>query len=173
MIPIEANPWAVLSLLAAPAILTNASTILCLATSNRLARAADRARASSAAVLASKSPTDPATALQLDDFGFATRRSAMLIQALRRFYLAAGCFAAATCVVLLGALASYFEIHSLDLIARVLAVCATITGVGCLVSGSIVLVAETRVALKVFDRQLAAVATWRSSHQAPAVPPGM
>lgn len=173
MVPIEANPWAVLSLLAAPAILTNASTILCLATSNRLARAADRARAASASVLASRSPADATTTLQLHDFRLATRRAEMLIEALRRFYLAAGCFAAATCVVLLGALASYFEIHSLDIVARILAIIATIIGVGSLVSGSLVLVAETRVALKVFEHQLVAVNQWQSTHQPPATQPGI
>ena len=40
----DANPFAALSLIVAPAILTNASSILAMSTSNRLARAADRAR---------------------------------------------------------------------------------------------------------------------------------
>ncbi len=38
------NPFAALSLIAAPAVLTNASSLLILSTSNRLARAVDRAR---------------------------------------------------------------------------------------------------------------------------------
>ena len=40
----DANPFAVLSLIVAPAILTNASSVLIMNTSNRLARGADRAR---------------------------------------------------------------------------------------------------------------------------------
>lgn len=39
------SPFAALSLIVAPAVLTNASSILVLSTSNRLARAVDRARA--------------------------------------------------------------------------------------------------------------------------------
>jgi Protein of unknown function (DUF2721) len=39
-----ANPFAALSLIVAPAILTNASAVLAMSTSNRLARAVDRAR---------------------------------------------------------------------------------------------------------------------------------
>ncbi len=38
------NPFAAVSLIVAPAILTNASAVLAMSTSNRLARAADRAR---------------------------------------------------------------------------------------------------------------------------------
>ena len=38
------NPYAVLTLIAAPAILTNASSVLALSTSNRFARAVDRQR---------------------------------------------------------------------------------------------------------------------------------
>jgi len=40
----QVNPFAVLSFIVAPAILTNASSVLTLSTSNRLARAVDRAR---------------------------------------------------------------------------------------------------------------------------------
>ena len=40
----DPNPFAVLSLIVAPAILTNASSVLIMSTSNRLARGADRAR---------------------------------------------------------------------------------------------------------------------------------
>jgi len=40
----HSNPFAVLSLIVAPAILTNAASVLAMSTSNRLARAVDRAR---------------------------------------------------------------------------------------------------------------------------------
>lgn len=40
----SSNPFAALSLIVAPAILTNASSVLAMSTSNRLARAVDRAR---------------------------------------------------------------------------------------------------------------------------------
>jgi Protein of unknown function (DUF2721) len=38
------NPFAAFSLIVAPAILTNAASVLVMSTSNRLARAVDRAR---------------------------------------------------------------------------------------------------------------------------------
>ena len=40
----DSNPFAVLSLIVAPAILTNATSLLIMSTGNRLARAVDRAR---------------------------------------------------------------------------------------------------------------------------------
>jgi hypothetical protein len=40
----QVNPFAVLSLIVAPAVLTNACSVLVLSTSNRLARATDRVR---------------------------------------------------------------------------------------------------------------------------------
>ena len=41
---VAGNPFAVLTAIVAPAILTNASSVLALATSNRLARVVDRTR---------------------------------------------------------------------------------------------------------------------------------
>ncbi len=83
------NPFAVLSFLAAPAILTNASTLLALGTSNRLARASDRARLAATAILAAPDPKDDASVLQHKDFQCATRRAQLLVTALRMFYAAA------------------------------------------------------------------------------------
>src|SRR5258708_36629341 len=42
--PITENPFAVLTLIAAPAVFTNASSVLSLGTGNRLARGVDRTR---------------------------------------------------------------------------------------------------------------------------------
>lgn len=48
MAPISENPFAALTTVVAPAILTNASSVLCLGTANRLARVVDRTRVVSA-----------------------------------------------------------------------------------------------------------------------------
>ena len=176
---LDQSPWALLTFLAAPAILTNASTVLALGTSNRLARASDRARAASSALLGVKSSapgplaSDSTTAVQYEEFETAARRAAMLVQALRRFYLAAGCFAAAACIALLGAVGAYFDAHTLDVGGRALAITATIGGVASLVSGTLRLVAETRVALASIARQVEAVERWRTTREAPGVPPGI
>jgi hypothetical protein len=169
-IPADQNPWVALSLLAAPAILTNASTVLALGTSNRLARASDRARAAAAFLLTAASPHDPADPAALfrrEDFDHALRRAGILVKALRRYYLAAGCFASATCIVLIGSMARYLGITPLDLAGRALAVGATLLGVGALVSGSLRLVGETRIALDGLNMQREALDRLRADSLAP------
>jgi hypothetical protein len=156
--------FAVLSFLAAPAILTNASTILALGTSNRLARASDRARAASAAIVGSKGPSDDSLLkFYQRDFDSATRRAGLLITALRRFYLAAGCFATGTCVALLGAFAEYFHIPVLPLAAQIATIALALTGVGGLAHGSLTLLGETRIALRTLEEQHAAITAWRAT----------
>lgn len=51
------NPFAVLTIVVAPAILTSASSMLCLGTNNQLSRVVDRTRIVSAQ-LATLAPTD-------------------------------------------------------------------------------------------------------------------
>ena len=44
MSPLNENPFAILTAVVAPAVLTNAASVLCLGTSNRIARVVDRTR---------------------------------------------------------------------------------------------------------------------------------
>jgi hypothetical protein len=111
---LEHNPFVVFTFLVAPAILTNASTLLTLSTSNRLARSVDRMRLI-AAVLVSEDGARPPGAqpsltreLAREQFGPSNRRCRSLIRALRACYTSIGCFAAATCVAMLGATLSFF-----------------------------------------------------------------
>jgi hypothetical protein len=166
------NAFAVLSFLAAPAILTNASTVLALGTSNRLARASDRARMAATAIVSSEAPDDPIVAFQQQDFQNSTKRAILLVRALRRFYLAAGCFAAGTCIALVGAFANYFKFHALDNFAQAAMVLSALGGVGGLVHGSITLLRETQMALRSLDLQHAAITNWRASKQMSKEPLG-
>lgn len=158
------SPFVYLSFLAAPALLTNASTLLALGTSNRLARAADRARAAAAAIVAARNPEDPLVRLQQQEFAAASRRAQLLIVSLRRTYLAAGCFAAGTCIALIGAFANYLGFHAIDTVTQVSTVVFAITGVGGLVHGSITLLYETQIALRVLEHQEEAIRAWQSTH---------
>ena len=96
------NPYAALSLIVAPAVLTNASSILVLSTSNRLARAVDRARALATELDTPAKATDLA-ALRVSELDSAARRAVMLLGALRFFYASIGSFAAAALTSLVGA----------------------------------------------------------------------
>jgi hypothetical protein len=142
------NPFTSLTLIAAPAVLTNASSVLALGTSNRFARAIDRARALSALLETETVSGDPRTIMRVHHLNRTERRSLLLLHALRLFYLALGSFAAATLTSLLGAIAAT-STHRL--IFRLTLDAAAVTGfvgVGGLVSGCSLLVVETRLAVK-------------------------
>jgi len=153
----DANPFAALSLIVAPAILTNASSVLAMSTSNRLARAADRARE-----LARQLEEPPAgsgateAARRLDELTAVEQRSIMLVRALRSFYVGLGAFAAATLVSLLGAVLLRVS-DMLVLALELIAVVAGVIAVAALVHGSLLLVRETRIAVQVLHQRATAV----------------
>ena len=141
------NPFALLTLIAAPAVLTNASSVLALGTSNRFARAVDRAR-QLCALLEGKSggaDVDDARMRQLER---AERRSILLLDALMAFYMSLGSFAAASLLSLVGAGLSMLPTHPLYRILTTLALLAGIVGVGGLVYGCVLLVRDTRLAVR-------------------------
>src|SRR3954464_6853548 len=97
------NPFAALSLIVAPAVLTNASSILVLSTSNRLARAIDRARALASQLESPEGVPTRFMPLRLKEMDSSERRALMLLSALRLFYASLGSFAGAALTSLLGA----------------------------------------------------------------------
>src|SRR3982074_1423683 len=106
--PLTDNPFGVLTAVVAPAILTNASSVLALGTSNRLARVVDRTRVvwAGLAKLAPGSPAHQAWAAQLAPL---QARAQMLLRALRLFYAGLGLFATTALVSVGGAVASYYQ----------------------------------------------------------------
>ena len=147
MNPLAANPFTVLTLIAGPAVLTNASSVLALGTSNRFARAIDRARALSAQLEAQDAKSDPLTPLRVRQLHRTEVRAQRLLQALRAFYMALGNFAAAALVSLIGAILATSEHHIIFRVAMWLALVTGIIGVSGLVYGCSLLVSETRLAL--------------------------
>jgi hypothetical protein len=148
MDPLNTNPFGLLTFIAAPAILTNASSINTLATSNRLARSIDRARIISAQIEAHGNQEDGAVAIWLNLLKLAEKRTLLLVRALTAFYVSIGSFAAASLISLLGAV--FFAAHQELLREMTLAISlfAGVIGVAGLMSGSGLLVFETRLALR-------------------------
>src|SRR6476469_6324205 len=91
----HSNPFAVLSLIVAPAILTNASSVLAMSTTNRLARASARTRELARQLEETTDLSSPEAGRRLSELDAAERRSVMLVTALRSFYVALGSFASA------------------------------------------------------------------------------
>jgi hypothetical protein len=75
---LEASPLAALSLIVAPAILTNASSVLIMSTSNRLARTVDRATQLSRELESTLDPNSTTVERRLRELTAVERRSLML-----------------------------------------------------------------------------------------------
>ena len=144
----DASPFAVLSLIVAPAILTNASTVLAMSTSNRLARAVDRARELSRQLETEAAPVDQGDR-RLHDLTVTEDRTVLLMRALRSFYTALGAFASATLLSLIGAVVSRATDRSEVLALEVLALGAGGFAVSAIVHGSVLLLRETGMAVTV------------------------
>src|SRR6201987_90530 len=137
------NPFAALTIVVAPAILTNASSVLCLGTANRLARVVDRTRVVSAE-LANAAPNTrnlEACRRKLQDLRV---RWTLVLRALRLFYLSLGSFAAATLISLFGAVVASSGLHIPFPFIALLGLVSGTLGVAGLVFGCSIMVQETR-----------------------------
>ena len=153
----DPNPFAVLSLIVAPAILTNASSVLIMSTSNRLARGADRARELSKQLEETVDFSSIEAQRRLKELTSAERRTLLLLRALRSFYVALGAFAFAAFVSLLGAVTASIELPAIVLPLEMAGVAAGLAAVTALVYGSILLFRETRIAVQVISERAATV----------------
>jgi Protein of unknown function (DUF2721) len=151
------NPFAVLTAVVAPAILTNACSVLALGTSNRLARVVDRTRVV-ARELALIEPGAAKTNLQGhfpgDYDSWAAQlaglqvRTQLLVKALRAIYGSLGLFATAALVSVVGSIVTYYGQRLLFQLTAGLALLAGAVAVVGLASGCALMVHETRLAVQ-------------------------
>lgn len=147
------NPFAALSLIVAPAILTNACALLAMSTSNRLGRAVDRSRELLREI---EHGVDQAHRPRyLRDLGITETRALLLMRVLRSFYVALAGFAVATLVSLVGAVVGAAGQPLLTLVVEVPAIGAGVVAVAALVHGAVLLVRETRLAVGILQERVA------------------
>lgn len=146
--------FAVLTLVAAPAVLTNASSVLALNTANRFGRVIDRARVLGKE-LGGADLSDELRALRLTQLASLRRRGRMLTRAQSAIYAALGAFVATALVAVVGALlASTQSVAST--VVGVFALLVGTGGAGSLIHGCTLLVRETRLALAGLSEDLPA-----------------
>jgi hypothetical protein len=151
------NPFAALSLIVAPAVLTSASSLLAMSTSNRLARAIDRGKELARQLEETSDLSSPDSVRRLRELGTAEKRSLMILRALQSFYVAIGGFACATFVSLIGAILVPMAIGAVVRVVEGLALLVGLVAVAALVHGSVVLVHETRIVVKVLQERAAGI----------------
>ncbi len=140
---IAADPFSILTVVVAPAVLTNASSVLALGTNNRLARVADRAHAITAQLAGTKDHEGSAAELAV-----VQTRAQLLLRALRCFYLGLGLFASSALISIAGSIVVYYGWPSAFQIAAGIGVVCGTSAVIALVCGCVMMIRETQLAVK-------------------------
>jgi hypothetical protein len=141
------NPFALLSLIAAPAVLTNAASVLVMSTTNRFLRASERMRALTVRVEEGKL-TPGLRALVRGQVDRTERQAVLLLGAMRAAYTAIGSFASASLISILGAgiaatAAPRLGFHGM----AALALAVGVVGASALVIACVRLLAATRLSM--------------------------
>jgi Protein of unknown function (DUF2721) len=150
------NPFAVLSLVAAPALLTNATSVLALSTINRILRSGDRMRALSTQLEAKENPEYKRVFL-LAQVNRVEKQALMLLRALHSIYVALGCFASASLISIVGAGLAQSPFTVLSRVMVALGLAAGFIGAGGLVWGSTNLLHATRLSLQNISEEAALI----------------
>jgi hypothetical protein len=140
------SPFAVLTFIAAPALLTNASSVLAMSTINRMLRTRDRMHEMFAESQARKFEGREAARL-VEQVGRVEKQAIILLRALRSIYVALASFAGATLVTLLGALLAPFHGALIFKVLSGLSLALGFCGVGGLIFGCANLFHATQLSL--------------------------
>ncbi len=162
------NPFGVLTFIVAPAILTNATSVLAMSTINRMLRTRDRMHE------LLKESADPATAQDakfVEKTNRVEQQALLLLKALHWIYVALGAFAAAALVTLLGALFGALEHETLIRVIIGAGLLLGFAGVAGLIGGCVNLFHATQLSL-VNIREEAALIRARQERQGNAIPGG-
>jgi hypothetical protein len=138
------NPFAVLSFIAAPALLTNASCLLALSTINRLIRTRESMRE---LLKESENTARPQKPNFMDHVNRVERQALKLLSALHYIYVALGAFVAATLVTLLGAVAGQLGSEFFMRLVVGVGLLLGFVGVGGLIGGCVNLFHATQLSL--------------------------
>jgi hypothetical protein len=144
--PVVESPFAVLTAVVAPALLTNSSTVLVLGLGNRIARVVDRTRAVATVMAGAGEDSELYQRLQ-EQAGLLKRRTQHLGKAIRLGYAAVGGFAAEALIAVLGGVLVHYEFLIPARVAALVALAIGFGSVGSLVFACIYMVRETAIAL--------------------------
>ena len=151
----QSNPFVILTFIVAPAILTNASALMVMSTSNRFARAVDRGRDLSRQLEAASKDNSLSLVDRLNSELLLTeQRAVLLLRAISSFYFSLGGFAFGVLFSLIGAGFANMNVNVINDIFAISAVVAVFLAVGGLVIGSVLLVYETKITVGILQRRI-------------------
>ena len=152
------NPFAILTFISAPAVLTNASCVLLFGTGNRYGRAIDRMHELSDAVekgagLKGAGLEEAELRSRIRQLESGETRTLLIVRALTCFYTAVAGFVASTLVSLIGALLVSARIERGVLFSFALAFLAGALGVVAMITGAAMLARETTFSFRVLREE--------------------
>ena len=147
------NPFAILTFISAPAILTNASCVLLFGTGNRYGRAIDRVHELSDDVQLGSGSDEAELKLRIRQLEAAETRTLLIVRALTCFYTAVAGFVASTLVCLIGAVTVYLQLPSGASLSFEIAFTAGSVGVFAIIAGAIMLAQESRFSFRILREE--------------------
>src|SRR5947208_1932408 len=134
------SPFVIFTVIAAPAVLTNAASVMSLTTSNRLARAIDRSRALLAELAMAAGVSSDERARKTRQIELLRRRAMLLTRALGWYQLGISSFAGATLLSLVGAVLNHLEPDYLGRAGLIVSLSCAVLGVAAIATGAIAVV---------------------------------
>jgi hypothetical protein len=146
------NPFAILTFISAPAVLTNASCVLLFGTGNRYGRAIDRVHELAEMIDSGERAADELQ-LRIRQLQAAEARTSLIVRALTCFYAAVAGFVASTLVSLIGAVLVSAKLPVGIAASFSLAFLCGLAGVAGMIAGALMLVRETRYSFRVLREE--------------------
>jgi hypothetical protein len=150
---ISANPFAVLTLISAPAVLTNASCVLLFGTGNRYGRAIDRVHELSEMIERASDLTPSELHLRIRQLEASEQRTGLIVRALTSFYAAVAGFVCSTLVSLIGAILVSAKLEHGTTFCFALAMLTGTLAVIAMITGAMMLVRETRFSFRILKEE--------------------
>lgn len=147
------NPFAILTFISAPAVLTNASCVLLFGTGNRYSRSIDRVHELSDAVQSSAEMREEELRLRVRQLESSERRVMLIVQALSCFTTAVAGFVASTLVSLIGAILVSSRMAQGVWFSFALAFLAGAVAVVTMMTGAMMLARESRFSFHILREE--------------------
>ena len=150
---VPTNPFAILTFISAPAVLTNASCVLLFGTGNRYGRAIDRVHELAEVVEGKAGLDEGELQLRIRQLSAAETRTQLIVRALTCCYSAVAGFVASTLVSLISAVLISTGIRGGGEFSFALAFLTGSFGVLTMIAGAIMLARETRFSFLVLREE--------------------
>ena len=150
----QTNPFVMLTFIVAPAVLTNACAILSMSTSNRFARAIDRARELTVKIENNAGTVPAEIEWLVSELTISETRALLLVRSLRSFYWSLASFALVTLASLLGAILTTVTQTAIGLVFLIFVLVLGFSAVCGLVYGSVLLLRETQMVVSIIHDRI-------------------